>query len=1152
MATKLTTSFWLEKLAGELGTPGGLLSLPKYVQPAVLAALAEKSTSSAGEPSVLLVGVPTISEAESLSREFKAWLGAKSAELLPAWETLPFERVSPAAATMGQRLEVLSQLRSPTEQVKVIVAPTRALIQKIAPNNFDRRELKVGHTQDRDELVKWLVGRGYRREIQVSARGELAVRGAIVDVFTSTAKAPLRMEFFGDTLEAMRTFSLADQLGTGDVFSAQILPAREFLPNAKHRERAKRLAEKYSWGREQFQKLADAEIFEGMESFMGWLTDEAQIPTELASPEVNLVLVEPELMKVQAERLVREEADLASSLMQTWGIESLEQVPRLNAEFERLQTGPALKVSSTAGASPVVSEIWGTTGLALIPKMKKLLAERYFLLITAWSQTSVQNLQASLRESGLDIPIVDDMSANKTPQPVGSSCIVKSDIVEGCIFPGPKIAVLTEAQFTKKRAIHRPERSETGGTSSSAWHGELAPGSYVVHKRHGVGLYAGTETRRIGDVEREYLVIKYKGQDRLYLPAEQIGLLSLHSVGEAPKLNSLGGSGWSKARRKAKAEADQIARELVELYKARSQIEGHSYSSDSEPHKDLAASFPYLETKDQQAAILDTQADMEKAAPMDRLIYGDVGFGKTEVAIRAVFKAIYDGKQAAILAPTTLLARQHFQTFSERYGDFAIKIGHLSRLVSKKEISQIIKAVALGEIDLVIGTHRLLSKDVRFKNLGLLVIDEEQRFGVRHKEKLKEFHNNVDILTLTATPIPRTLEMSLTGIRDYSNIQTPPLERHPILTYVGAYEKAAVSEAIRRELLRDGQVFFVHNRVANIEEVSQELKELVPDARIAAAHGQMNEVQLEGIMQDFTDKKLDVLVCTTIIESGIDMPRVNTLVVNRAEALGLGQLHQLRGRVGRAGVQAYAYLFITPGKEISAEAVERLRTISETTALGSGFQLALRDLEIRGAGNLLGFGQSGHIASVGYDMYCELVAEAVSELTQKDLSVTKKPPKKDVAMDLPLDARLPEDYVSAESLRLDAYRRLFTADLEEMAAIEAELKDRFGPLPEPAKTLLTMAKLRSKCSELGIESLSVAMVTPPTPHKPKYLLARIAPVDEKLVQSLSGVKYFDGEEISEIPEALTYDEGKAALGIKLRNSHKNMAEELFWLLGHLA
>ena len=590
-----------------------------------------------------------------------------------------------------------------------------------------------------------------------------------------------------------------------------------------------------------------------------------------------------------------------------------------------------------------------------------------------------------------------------------------------------------------------------------------------MHHQHGVARYGGMVTRAIAGSERDYLLLEYRGGDKLYVPSDQIDAIQPYTGGETPTVHRLGGSEWQRTRARVRAAVREIAQELVVLYRRRVSTPGHAFAPDSPWQREMEEAFPYTETPDQLKAIVDVKEDMEDGVPMDRLVCGDVGFGKTEVAIRAVFKAVQDGKQAAVLVPTTLLAQQHFQTFSDRLAGFPVRVEVLSRFLTQAQATRVAAGLTDGSVDVVIGTHRLLSGDVRFKDLGLLVVDEEQRFGVTHKEAIKRLRTDVDVLTLTATPIPRTLEMSLTGIRDLTLLNTPPAERQPILTYVGDYDERAVSEAVRRELLREGQVFFVHNRVLDIEHVAARLRQLVPEARIAVAHGQMDEGSLEKVVLDFWEGGYDVLVCTTIIESGIDMPTVNTLVVDRADLLGLGQLHQLRGRVGRAGQRAYAYLLSPPDRALTEEAYERLRTIGEHTELGSGFKIAMRDLEIRGAGNLLGADQTGHIAAVGYDLYVRMVSEAVAELKGEE---PRQPAE--IKLDLPVEAHLPRDYVAREDLRLEAYRRLAAVTSPaEVDDIREEWVDRYGPLPPPAEALLRVGGLRAACARTGVREVTV-------------------------------------------------------------------------------
>jgi transcription-repair coupling factor (superfamily II helicase) len=646
--------------------------------------------------------------------------------------------------------------------------------------------------------------------------------------------------------------------------------------------------------------------------------------------------------------------------------------------------------------------------------------------------------------------------------------VVESALHTGCSLPGARVSVISESDLTGRRRTHRVARAPKRDSSSVFQ--DLKPGDFVVHHIHGVGKYEGMVTRAIGGSERDYLLLSYKDGDKLYVPTDHIDAVRQYIGGETPTLHRLGGSDFARAKQRVRSAVREIAQELVVLYQKRVNAPGHAFAPDTPWQDEMEAAFPFVETPDQRTAIELVKSDMERTVPMDRLVCGDVGFGKTEVAVRAAFKCIQDGKQVAVLVPTTLLAAQHGNTFAERFRGYPIRVEVLSRFLTTAQAKKVVAGLASGEIDCVIGTHRLLQEKVKFKDLGLLVVDEEQRFGVQHKEAMKKLKTNVDVLTLSATPIPRTLEMSLVGIRDLSLLQTPPADRQPILTYVGEQDDRVAVEAIRRELLRDGQVFWVHNRVQSIEDRAQRLRELVPEARIAIAHGQMDEGRLEQTVIDFWEGNFDVLVCTTIIESGIDMPTVNTLVVERADLLGLGQLHQIRGRVGRSGSRAYAYLFHPRDKTLSQEAYERLKTIGEATDLGSGFKIAMRDLEIRGAGNLLGEAQSGHIAAVGYDLYCQLVTEAVAEMKGEEIP----PVIPELKLDVPSDAFLPTEYVPREESRLDAYRRLAgVRSHSDVDDIEREWLDRYGKLPAPAEALLRVGRLRAECHRIGLREVVV-------------------------------------------------------------------------------
>ncbi len=739
---------------------------------------------------------------------------------------------------------------------------------------------------------------------------------------------------------------------------------------------------------------------------------------------------------------------------------------------------------------------WESPGEQLAARLNQLVADGARVVVTADGVGSAARTLHALEEWG--VTPVDHGGSMPDVFTPGAHLVVAT-LERGFVLPEVGIAVLTEADLTGRRRAHR--RARPRKRQSEGFFDDLNVGNYVVHHQHGVGRFAGMVKRAIGGHERDYLLLEYRGDDKLYLPSDQIDLIRRFTGGDTPTLHRLGGSDFAKTKSKVRSAVAEIAQELVVLYQKRITTEGHRFGEDTPWQSEVEAAFPYELTPDQAEAIISVKDDMERPTPMDRLVVGDVGFGKTEIALRAVFKAVQDGVQTAILVPTTLLAQQHYQTFADRFAPYPIRVEVLSRFLTPAQARKVVEATTAGEVDVLIGTHRILSEDVQFKNLGLVVIDEEQRFGVTHKEALKQFSAGIDVLTLTATPIPRTLEMSLTGIRDLSLLNTPPADRQPIMTYVGEYDERAAAEAIRRELLREGQVFFVHNRVQSIEKVAADLRNLVPEARIAVAHGQLDEGSLEKTVLDFWEGDYDVLVCTTIIESGIDMPTVNTLVVDRAELLGLGQLHQLRGRVGRSGQRAYAYLFTRPDAALSEDAYERLKTIGEATDLGAGFKIAMRDLEIRGAGNLLGTGQSGHIAAVGYDLYCQMVVEAVAELNGTPIEESA-----DVKIDLPVAANLPTDYVEGEAQRLEAYRKLAAVTtIEAVERIRSEWQDRYGPVPDVAERLLEVARIRAHCARLGVTELVV--IGGPGFGGPEFV-AKLGPVKLKVSEEVRFARLF--------------------------------------------
>jgi transcription-repair coupling factor (superfamily II helicase) len=984
----------------------------------------------------------------------------------PAWETLPFEHVSPNSSTMALRARARHLLASGGPVL--VVASVRAAVQRLSPSPYEPLRLRPGDEVDLDELARTLATAGYHRTDRVEARGEFAVRGGIVDVFPAQDDHPLRLDFWGDEIEEIRLFSVATQRSEETATELVAYPARELRPDPGVRERARDLVTAEPWAASTWDRIAEGQLFPGLESWLPWLAGERTLVDELPASG-HLVVVDPARSLDRSRDLIKEESELAAALAPTWGESAPEagDHPALYLDLE-----PILEARSFLGVPPAptgpTDAVLSITGFDAVPGepesvaagLNRLLGKGVTAVVAMDGEAAADRVARVLAEQGLVLERLDALP-NRRP------AVIPEGIHRGFVAPDLGVAVLGEQEIAGRRRAHR--KAGRVVTPPREQYRDLTEGDYVVHHQHGIGRFEGLVTRTMVGVERDYLVIAYAGGDKLYVPVDQLAAVKKYTGGEAPRVSRMGGRDWSEQKSRVRQAVAAVAAEVVELHRKRALAEGHAFAADTPWQQELDAAFPYEETPDQLRAIVEVKADMEKQRPMDRLVFGDVGFGKTEVALRAAFKAVQDGFQVAVLCPTTLLAQQHHQTFSDRFAPYPMRVEVLSRFLTPAQQRKVVEGLATGEVDIVIGTHRLLSDDIVFRRLGLLVIDEEQRFGVAAKDSLKRLKVGVDVLTLTATPIPRTLELALTGIRDVSHIRTPPEDRHPILTYVGPYDEQAVSAAIRRELLREGQVFYVHNRIQSIDRAVARLQQLVPGARYAVAHGRMSEGQLEQVMIDFWDGAYDVLVATTIIESGLDLPKVNTLIVERADLLGLAQLYQLRGRVGRSSQRAYAYLFHPTDRSLSEDAYRRLEAIGEATDLGSGFQLALRDLEIRGAGSILGEVQSGHIAAVGFDLYAELVAEAVAEMSGK--AVEKAEPI-EIRIDLPVDAHLPEDYVADQEQRLEAYRRLAVATTHpEVDDVAAEWEDRYGPLPPAAEALVGLARLRVEAIRVGLSEV---------------------------------------------------------------------------------
>ena len=1036
------------------------------------------------QDSPLVVVTASSRRAAELKDELETYLGVGTILELPPWETLPHEKLSPKNDTVAARIKVLNNL----ESARIIVTSVRALIQPIAPLDIPLISLEIDTEIAMDKLTAHLVLLGYLRTDLVERRGDFAVRGGILDLFLPDQDHPIRIDFFGDEIEELAWFTVADQRTYEPVTGAiTIYPCREILLTQATQERARYLTAAYPEVSEITTKLGQGIYVDGMESLQGLLRHDLTSLVEILPPDFQIVLIEEPRVRSRALDLVSTNKEFLDA---SWSNAALGASAPINLTAELAGGGyftleqlrdRAVNWSSIDPYSSEISEDEEKIPLLGIPEyrgkteglvadLQEWLTENYLLIFTAAGPGIVERYAKLFQQSGLPVRLLKNISSGLTRDAI---YVLATPIEHGFISHQFKAALITEKDITGVRSSNKDQARMPSRRKKAIDPLELKPGDYVVHEQHGVGRYIELVARTVANVSREYLVIEYaaskRGQpgDRLFVPTDTLEQITKYVGGEAPTVHRIGGADWQNTKRKARKAVKQIAAELIQLYAARMSAPGFAFSPDTSWQRELEAAFPYVETIDQLSTIDEVKRDMERSHPMDRVVCGDVGYGKTEIAIRAAFKAVQDAKQVAVLVPTTLLVQQHLKTFTERYAGFPVRIAGLSRFNSAKESKEIIDSLATGSIDIVIGTHRLLSKDVVFRDLGLVIVDEEQRFGVEHKEELKKARTNIDVLSMSATPIPRTLEMAITGIREMSNITTPPEERHPVLTYVGPYDERQVTAAIHRELLRDGQIFFLHNRVESIDRVALRLKELVPEARVRIAHGQMSERELEEVILGFWQRDFDILVCTTIIESGIDIPNANTLIVDRADAFGLSQLHQLRGRVGRGRERAYSYFLYSPDKPLTEVAHDRLTTIATNTDLGSGMQVALKDLEIRGAGNMLGGEQSGHIAEVGFDLYMRMVGEAVEDFKVGYVDVN--PRIKECKVELPITAHLPVEYVPSERLRLDLYRRM--ADCSDDAGLNAiveELVDRFGELPEPAQSLIEVARIRTlaKAKEL--------------------------------------------------------------------------------------
>ena len=1045
---------------------------------------------------------------DRVAEELQAWLGdAASVSVLEPRTALAYERSELVADETAARVAALAAWRA--GGARVLVASVQALLQHtIAPDDLpdEARELRVGARLHLDALLRDLLDLGYSPVAEVAGRGEFARRGGIVDVFPPSMDLPIRIEFFGDEIDSLRSFDPTDQRTIGRIERAVLLPASEFLlPTtgaAAIRERlgrmASRLPERLAGDLARFEGDADDPLRAGTRTDAPWsravdVGDAAEVWAAQLAPASGLDHIDPGTLLV-----LDEPGDVAEAAGFLWRQADERRAELVEAgelpkdwpptylpprEWKgRLAASRTLELTWESEPAADVAMAAGPRGSGDLfgwrePTLPFGRAGRLADAVEGWREDGARIVLASdqaprlaeiLEEAGHSVAVVDRI--DEAPPPGAIALVGRS--LNGGFSGGPDgVTFVTDRELFGTVRVRRPKAMRRVVPRDILE--RLTPGDLVVHIDHGVARYEQMMRRGGSGEERDYLELSFAGGDRIFVPVEQIGRVTRYAGGERPSLSKLGGTEWLRAKQRVRKAVAELADELLALYAARADANGHPFSSDSPWQAEMEASFPYEETIDQLRASAEVKADMERGVPMDRLVVGDVGYGKTEVALRGAFKATQDGKQVAVLVPTTVLAAQHHATFSQRFAAFPIEVRLLSRFVSAKDQADAIAGLADGTVDVVIGTHRLLSKDVRFKDLGLVVVDEEQRFGVAAKERLKQLRREVDVLTLSATPIPRTLNLAMAGIRDLSVIETPPEDRLPIQTRVAEASAGLVRDAILRELDRGGQAFYVHNRVETIEAQAEQLRRLLPDARFVVGHGQMPEGALEKVMIAFAAGEADVLVCTTIIESGLDIPNANTIIIDRADTLGLAQLYQLRGRVGRSSRRAYAYLLYRRRERLSDEARKRLQAIFNASELGAGFQIALSDLEIRGAGNILGGEQSGHMAAVGFDLYARMLAEAVE--SQKASREGRAPivDAPQAVIDLPVDAHLPDDYVPDEAQKLELYRRLArTRSAGDVAAFRQEVTDRFGPMPPSVTRLVEVAELRLAAEAAGVSSIS--------------------------------------------------------------------------------
>lgn len=1044
----------------------------------------------------ILVVTHNLNQAHKVCEDLGQLLCAEEVLLYPANELVAAEMAFIDPETLAGRMQVLSQLSRGFKGI--VVVPFAGMRRFLPPKDVLREQhlsLHVGQELPLETFIAKMVSLGYKRVEMIEKKGELSVRGGIVDVYPPSFASPIRMEWFDDEIDSIRTFSLSTQRSLKKWTEAVIPPAGELIATPEQLFQAgerveKLLAERLEKVKDptlrnslvenvsaDVEKLKQGVAFDGMYKYISQIYPHSESLMQYISEESLLIFDEPTRIMESARQMEKEEGEYKLSLLDRGEI--LPQL-RFSLLYDEVVKSPyphiylSLFMRQVSGTKPenVVQMICRSMQQfhgqmhVLKTEWERWIKSDYRVLFLASNKSRAGRLVRVLEDYGMTI--TEDF-ADSLPAP-GRPVLRIGSLQSGLELNGVRLVIVTESEvFTQKQ--RRPERkAKLDYAEKIKDYQELKSGDYVVHVNHGIGRYLGMKTLTVGGLNKDYLHIQYAANDKLYVPAEQINQVQKYTGSEdkTPKVYSLGGSEWSRVKNKVRSSIQDIAEDLIKLYAQRQEARGYAFSEDTPFQKEFEGVFPYAETPDQLRSIEEIKKDMEQVQPMDRLLCGDVGYGKTEVAVRAAFKATMDGKQVSVLVPTTILAQQHYETFRERFSEYPVNIRVLSRFRTKKEQDETVKGLKDGTVDIVIGTHRLLSKEIVYKDLGLLVIDEEQRFGVKHKEKIKQIKHNIDVLTLSATPIPRTLHMAMMGVRDLSIIETPPENRFPVQTYVLEYSAGLVREAIEREIGRGGQVYFLFNDTMNIDKMAGQLRALVPDARIAVAHGKMVESGLEKVMLDFLDGEIDVLVSTTIIETGVDIPNVNTLIIYNADRMGLSQLYQLRGRVGRSNRIAYAYFTYTRDKVLTELAEKRLQAIKEFTELGSGFKIAMRDLAIRGAGNLLGAQQHGHMATVGFDLYSQMLKEAIKELQGTETEKEKSDPQ----IEMNVNAYLPSEYVEDEKQKIELYKKFRgVTTLEEVNDLEEEIEDRFGDFPEPVITLFRLARIRAYAYAYSIESV---------------------------------------------------------------------------------